>query len=87
MNIGNLLQLQRALERDRVIDPAPEIQEVAPLVETARDLLDLLIAFECLLEQQRELRQRVEMRFRILGLEHAADLSEIQRKQLQRDEL
>ena len=39
VDVRDLLQLERALERDRVVDPAPEIQEVTPLVEPLRDLL------------------------------------------------
>ena len=39
VDVGDLLQLQRALERDRIVDPAPQIEEVAALVEPLRDLL------------------------------------------------
>ena len=62
VDVRDLLQLQRALERDRVVDPAPEIQEVAPLVEPPGDLLGQRLALQRLLEQQRQLRQRFDVR-------------------------
>ena len=38
VDVGNLLQLQRALERDRVVDAAAEEQEIGTVVEPLRDL-------------------------------------------------
>ena len=58
VDVGDLLQLERALERDRVVDPAAEEQEVAALVEPLRDLLGHGFALQRLLDQQRQLRQR-----------------------------
>ena len=40
VNVGDFLQLQRALERDRIVDAAAEEQEVGPVVELLRHLLD-----------------------------------------------
>ena len=59
VNVGDLLELQRAFERDRIVDAAPEIEEVAALVEALGDLLGERLALERLLEQQRQLRQRL----------------------------
>ena len=39
VDVGDLLQLQRALERDRIVDAAAEIEEVAALIEALGDLL------------------------------------------------
>ena len=35
VDVRDLLQLQRAFEGDRIVDPAAEIQEVGPVVEPA----------------------------------------------------
>ena len=56
VDVGDLLQLERALERDRVVDPAPEVEEVAALVEALGNLLGQRLALERLLEQERQLR-------------------------------
>ena len=65
VDVGDLLQLQRPFERDRIVDAAPEVEKVAPLIEPPRDLLGQRLALQRLLEQQRQLRQRVEMRVRL----------------------
>src|SRR6185437_11296463 len=39
--VGNLLELERALQRDRVVDAAAEVEEVAGLAVLAGDLFDL----------------------------------------------
>ena len=65
VDVGDLLQLQRAFERDRIVDAAPEVEEVAALVEALGDLLGERLALERLLEQQRQLRQRLEVRPRL----------------------
>jgi hypothetical protein len=62
VDVGDLLQLQRALERDRIVDAAAEIQEVAALVEAPGDLLGERLALERLLDEQRQLRERLEVR-------------------------
>ena len=62
VDVRDLLQLQRAFERDRIVDAAPEIEKVAALVEPLRDLLGDRLALERLLEQQRQLRQPFDVR-------------------------
>jgi hypothetical protein len=44
VDVGNFLELERALERDRVVDAAAEIEEVARLAVLARDFFDLALA-------------------------------------------
>ena len=39
VDVRDLLQLQRAFERDRIVDAAPEVEKVAALIEALRDLL------------------------------------------------
>ena len=80
VDVGDLLQLQRALERDRVVDAAAEVQEVGAVVEARRDLLDLRRDLQRLLEQQRQLQQRVDVRLRGLERQRAAHLAEPQRR-------
>src|SRR4029453_16132464 len=75
------------LERDRIVDAAAEVEEVAALVETFGDLLRLWLALQRLLEQQRQLRQRLEMRTRRFGRERPSDLPEVHGEQMQRHEL
>ena len=87
VDVGDFLQLERALERDRIVDAAAEIQEVAPLVEALRDLLGHRLALERLLDEQRQLRQRIEVRPGRVGGQRAADLAEVDREQVQRDQL
>ena len=44
VDVGDLLQLQRALERDRVLNAAPEVEEVGALIAALGELLDLRLA-------------------------------------------
>ena len=80
VDVGDFLQLQRALERDRIVDAAAEIQEVGARVEAGRDLFDLRRQLQRLLEQQRQLQQRVDVRLRRLRRQRAARLAEPQRR-------
>ena len=76
VDVRNLLQLQRAFERDRVVDSAAQVEEVGPVVEPAGDLLDCRGELQRLLEQLGQLQQRVDVRLRRLGGQHAARLTE-----------
>ena len=87
VDVGDLLQLQRAFERDGVVDAAAQVEEVGRAVEPAGDLLDLRRELQRLLEQLRQLQQRVDVRLRRLGGQHAARLAQTQPQQIQRDEL
>ena len=40
VDVGDLLELERAFERDRIVDAAAQEQEVGAAVEPLRDLLD-----------------------------------------------
>ena len=46
VDVGNFLELERALERDRIVDAAAEEQEVPRLRILARDLLNIRLALE-----------------------------------------
>ena len=69
VNVGDFLELQRALERDRVVDAAAEIQEVGARRGTARPRsLRSRRDLQRLLEQQRQLQQRIHVRLGCLGV-------------------
>src|SRR5207237_3168447 len=76
MDVGNLFQLQRTLERDRVVDAAAEVQKIGPRVEPGGDLFDLRRNLQRLLQQQRQLQECVDVRLRGFWREDATDLSE-----------
>ena len=68
VDVRDLLQLQRAFERDRIVDAAAEVQEVARAGRTAaRSLRSCGSTLQRLLEQQRQLQQRVDVRLRRFG--------------------
>ena len=87
VDVGDLLQLERALERDRVVDAAPQVEEVRGPVEALGDLPDDRIGPEHVLHQDRELRQRLDDAARLAVRQRAARLPEAQGQQVERDEL
>ena len=87
VDVRNFFQLQRALERDRVVNTPSQIQEVAACVEPGGHLLDGRSCLQRLLEQQRQVRERRKMLGGGLGSQRAADLGQVQREQVERDEL
>ena len=87
MDVRNLLQLERALECNRIVDPAPEIQEITALVEPLRNFFRERLALERLLQQQRELHQPLDVRLGGLRRQRAANLAEIHREQVEGDDL
>ena len=87
VNVGDLLQLERAFERDRIVDAAAEIEEVGAVVELRRDLFDLLRGLERFFEDLRQLHQRVDV-LAAFGLrQRVAHLGQLERKQVERDQL
>ena len=84
VDVRDLLQLERALERDRVVDAAAEEQEVVPVVEPPGDLVHQRRHAQRLLDQRRQLQQAVDFVARLLRREDAAHLGEVQREQVQR---
>ena len=68
--------------------PRPEIEEVAALVEAPGDLFGERLALERLLEQQRQLQSALRgAAVASSGRQRAANLAEIDREQMQRDQL
>src|SRR6185295_11121027 len=58
VNVGNLFELQRAFERDWIIDAAAEVEKIVRTMKLARELLDLLIAAEQSFHLDRQTVQR-----------------------------
>ena len=87
MDVGDLLQLQRAFERNRVVDAATQVEEVPMHVEPSRDRLDRRVTLEHLFEQPRQVVQILEMPERRLRRQRPASLGQIERQQVQRHEL
>ena len=59
-DVGDLLQLQRALERDRQSDVASEVEEERAVMEALGDLLDRMVAVQEALHLLREVIDLVE---------------------------
>ena len=57
VNVRDLLQLERAFERNRIVDAAAQVQEIRAVVEPRGEVLDLLAGMQNLFEQLRQLQQ------------------------------
>ena len=87
VDVRDLFQLQRAFERDRVVDAAAEIEKVGSSLKPRGDLLDLRRELQRLLEKLRQLQQRVDVRFRCVGGQRAATCPSRRASRYKRDEL
>ena len=87
VDVGDFLELQRAFERDRIVDAAAEVQEVGAVVELRRDLLDLLRGLQRVFEDLRQLHQRVDVLAALRRRQRAAHFGELQREEVERDQL
>ena len=88
VDVRDLLQLQRALERDRVVDAAAEVQEVRPRCRSARRSPPLSGAlFSACSSSSGSCSSASTCGFDALRRERAAHLAEAEREQVQRDEL
>ena len=85
--VRELLQLERALERDGQADVAAEEEEERLVVEALRDRLDRVVAVEELLHPLRQLVQPVEDEVDLLLRQRPADLRELERKQAEQRDL
>ena len=57
VDVRNLFQLERAFERDRIVDAAAEIEEIGAGMEPRGDLFQLRRELQRLVEQLRKLQQ------------------------------
>jgi len=89
VNVGNLLQLQRAFQCDRVMNPAPQIQkirlpEILPRQRLVKSCLLRLQDRLHLVRNPRELQHQLTRRFR---RQLAPHLPQVRRQQHQRRQL
>ena len=87
VDVRDFLQLQRAFERDRVVDPPAEVQEIGAVVEALGHLFHRGRRLDGLLEDLRHLQQLVDVMANLRRRQRAAHLRHVEREQLQRDEL
>ena len=80
-DVRDLLQLERALERDRQPDVPAEVEEERLVVEALRDLLDRVAPVEEVLHLLGQLVQLVEDELDLLLRHRLLDLGELERDQ------
>src|SRR5918996_721291 len=86
-DVGDLLELERALERDRQADVPPEVEEERRVVVAARDLLDRVVGLEEVLDLARELVDEVEDELELARGQRLPDLRELQRDEVEERDL
>jgi hypothetical protein len=74
VDVGDFLQLQRAFERDRIVDAAAQKQEVGAAVEPLRNLFHARRGLDSLLDGLRQVQQLVDVAANLVGRQRAADL-------------
>ena len=87
VDVRDLLQLQRALERDRIVDAAAEVEEVAPLRtlwRSPRSAARTSASARC---SSGSCVSASSCGRAASGVERAAHLAEVDRQQVQRDQL
>ena len=87
VDVRNLLQLERALESDRIVDSPTQVEKVRPRLEPRGNFLDLGRQLERLFEQLRNLEQGVDVGLRRFRRERALGLRQAEAEQVERDEL
>ena len=87
MDVRNLLQLQRAFQRDRIVDAPPKIEEVALHVIALRHRDNFRFAAENPLDQGGQRDKPIQPGFAFCGRHRATDAAKMQRQQIQRGEL
>ena len=80
VNVGDFLELERTLQRERKAGAPTEIEDVAALGEIAREVLDLRLERERLRHQARSLGQRAHHLALLLLGQHSASAAGRQRK-------
>ena len=87
VDVADLLQLQRALERDRVMQPAAEKQRVLLARELLRPRDHLRLECEHRLQRRRQMSQRADVSAFRFFIETAALFRQRQCQQEQRNQL
>ena len=86
-DVADLLQLQRALERDREADVPAEVEEERPVGEPLGDLLDRMVAVEEALDLVGQLVDRVEDELALLCRHRPPHLRQLQRDEVEQRDL
>src|SRR6266481_2973183 len=87
VDVRDLLQLERALERDREVDAAAEVEEVARVAVFLGDLLDRALALQALLDVRRQVDEILDQRVRVRLGENAAPTRDVDPEQVEHREL
>src|SRR2546430_4904705 len=82
MDVGNLLELERPLEGDGVLDATAQIEDVARVGELAGERRDLGVQPERRLDQPRDLDEVVDAFLHVLGRDGVARAAEPQAEQV-----
>ena len=83
MNVGKLLQLERALESGRVVHTATEEQEVAGRVVPVGERADLRLLAQHRVDERRQVKRFGEQPPAAIGVDRAAPLREVDREQVE----
>mmetsp|Transcript_23515 Transcript_23515/g.69444 ORF Transcript_23515/g.69444 Transcript_23515/m.69444 type:complete len:212 (+) Transcript_23515:460-1095(+) len=87
MDVRDLLELERALQRHRVVVPAPEEEEIARVLEDLCHLVHRPLLLQHTPQLVRKREHGAEVRRQLLRRERLALLSELERNQSQSDQL
>ena len=87
VNVGDFFQLQRAFQRDGIVNAASQEEEVVRAVIFLRQVFVLLVARRAVFELARNARELVQQLLRLFCVERAAHLREVYREEEQRGEL
>src|SRR5713226_6688713 len=87
VDVRNFLELEGALQRDRIVNPPAEIEKVGIAEKLPGQLLDLLVALQNALHLLRELGGLMRQRLRAVWLDGGAGLRQVERRQVERGEL
>ena len=85
VDVGDLLELQGAFQRDRVTEPAPGVHEVAVAAVLGREVLDLLVAGKDAANLLRQVAQRIDQLLPALQRNPSFDTREAQSEQIEAD--
>ena len=87
MDIGDLLQLEGALEGERIVDPASHVEEVIAIQEAFRDSSDRIILPEHNREEVRQLQEPFDHLAGERWIDEAPRQAELEREECHRCEL
>ena len=87
VDVGNLLQLQRPFQRQRVVDAAAQKKKVAAAEEMSGQLFDLVVAVQDLLQLGRNLQQLSQVGLGFHRGQPAAHLGQVERQDVKSGKL